>query len=255
MECIINCAVHWERVRKFYPTGLAGWRRVAAVEDVTLSVPYASVFGLIGPNRAGKTTLLKLLLSLTHPTAGQIYRLGRPVQDIHTLSRVGYMHENHAFPYYLTASEILYLYGGLAGLSGAELRRRVEEELERVGLADRQHEAIRTYSKGMLQRLGLAQALLAEPELLVLDEPTEGLDLAGRQLLRQVVTAMRQQGKTVLIVSHTLAEIEQLCDRVAVLVAGKLAFTGTLAELQANRPEHDTLEKKLMAIYEQRIAI
>jgi ABC-2 type transport system ATP-binding protein len=165
------------------------------------------------------------------------------------------MHENHAFPYYLTASEILYLYGGLAGLSGAELRRRVEEELERVGLADRQHEAIRTYSKGMLQRLGLAQALLAEPELLVLDEPTEGLDLAGRQLLRQVVTAMRQQGKTVLIVSHTLAEIEQLCDRVAVLVAGKLAFTGTLAELQANRPEHDTLEKKLMAIYEQRIAI
>lgn len=255
MECIVNCAVHWERVRKFYATGLAGWRRVAAVEDVTLSVPYGSIFGLIGPNRAGKTTLLKLLLSLTHPTAGQIYRLGRPVHDIHTLSRVGYMHENHAFPYYMTASEILYLYGGLTGLSGAELRRRVEDELERVGLADRQHEAIRTYSKGMLQRLGLAQALLAEPELLVLDEPTEGLDLAGRQLLRQVVTAMRQQGKTVLIVSHTLAEIEQLCDRVAVLVAGKLAFTGTLSELQANRPEHDTLEKKLMAIYEQRIAI
>jgi ABC-2 type transport system ATP-binding protein len=107
----------------------------------------------------------------------------------------------------------------------------------------------------MLQRLGLAQALLAEPELLVLDEPTEGLDLAGRQLLRQVVTAMRQQGKTVLMVSHTLAEIEQLCDRVAVLVAGRLAFTGTMAELQSNHLEYDTLEKKLMAIYEQRIAI
>lgn len=255
MEFNVNYAVHWDCVSKFYPVGMGRWRRVRAVEDITLSVPYGSVFGLVGPNRAGKTTLLKLLLSLTHPSAGQIYRLGHPVHDIYTLSRVGYMHENHAFPYYLTASEILYLYGGLAGLSGANLRRRVEDELERVGLADRRHEAIRTYSKGMLQRLGLAQALLADPELLVLDEPTEGLDLAGRQLLRQVVTAMRQQGKTVLVISHTLAEIEQLCDRLAVLVTGKLVFTGTLAELQSNCSEYDTLEKKLMAIYEQRIAV
>jgi ABC-2 type transport system ATP-binding protein len=253
----VNGAVYWDGVSKFYFSGLGGWRRVTAVQDVTLSIPYGVIFGLLGPNRAGKTTLLKLLLSLTPPSAGRIYRLGYPSQDIHTLSRVGYMHENHAFPNYLTASEILYLYGGLTGMSGQHLRRRVEEELERVGLADRRHEALRTFSKGMIQRLGLAQALLAEPDLLVLDEPMEGLDLLGRQLLRQVMAQMRQQGKTVVIVSHTLTEIEQLCDQIAVLVAGRIVYNGTMEELlkSNNCPNRMSLEKALMDIYDQRIAV
>jgi ABC-2 type transport system ATP-binding protein len=167
------------------------------------------------------------------------------------------MHENHAFPNYLTASEILYLYGGLTGLSGPHLRRRVEDELERVGLADRRNEPLRTFSKGMIQRLGLAQALLAEPDLLVLDEPMEGLDLLGRQLLRQVVVQMRQQGKTVVIVSHTLTEMEQLCDQVAVLMAGRIVYNGTMEELLKSNKHTDrvSLEKALMDIYDQRIAV
>lgn len=253
----MNWAIQWEGVSKYYYSGLGRWRRVTAVQDVTLSVPYGVIFGLLGPNRAGKTTLLKLLLSLTPPSAGRIYRLGYLIQNIQTLSRVGYMHENHAFPNYLTASEILYLYGGLTGLSGPHLRRRVEEELERVGLADRRNEPLRTFSKGMIQRLGLAQALLAEPDLLVLDEPMEGLDLLGRQLLRQVVVQMRQQGKTVVIVSHTLTEMEQLCDQVAVLMAGRIVYNGTMEELLKSNKHTDrvSLEKALMDIYDQRIAV
>ena len=253
----MDWAVRWEGVSKYYFVGLGGWRRVTAVQDVTLSVPHGVIFGLLGPNRAGKTTLLKLLLSLTSPSAGRIYRLGCPIQDMQTLSRVGYMHENHAFPNYLTASEILYLYGGLTGLSGPHLRRRVEEELERVGLTDRRDEPLRTFSKGMIQRLGLAQALLAEPDLLVLDEPMEGLDLLGRQLLRQVVVQARQRGKTVLIVSHTLTEMEQLCDHVAVLIAGRVAYHGTMEDLLKSNNQTDkiSLEKALMSIYDQGMAV
>ncbi|MBY0458880.1 MAG: ABC transporter ATP-binding protein, partial [Gemmataceae bacterium] len=185
----------------------------------------------LGPNRAGKTTLVKLLLGLARPTAGTITRLGAPTADRATLGRVGYMHENHAFPRYLSASELLTFYGGLSGLSSEVLPGRVAGLIERVGLADRQREPISRFSKGMVQRLGLAQALLNDPELLILDEPTEGLDLFGRQLLRQVVREFRQAGKTVLLVSHVLPEVQELCDEVAVLVAGKLVFTGPLADL------------------------
>jgi ABC-2 type transport system ATP-binding protein len=220
---------------------------VEAVRGVTLAVPAGSVFGLLGPNRAGKTTLVKLLLALAAPTAGTVTRLGRPMGDRSTLARVGYMHENHAFPRYLTAAELLAFYGALSGVPSAELEARVEKLLARVGLADRKAEPIARFSKGMVQRLGLAQALVNEPDLLVLDEPTEGLDLDGRQLLRDVVREYQAAGKTVLLVSHVLPEVEQLCDALAVIAAGRVIHHGPVAPLlrDAKTGERRSLEAAL----------
>ena len=162
-----------------------------ALRDVTLSVPRGSVFGVVGPNRAGKTTLLKSLLSICRPTSGTILRLGRSVQNRSTLDRVGYLHESQAFPRYLTAAALLQYYGALSFVPARELARRIPRRLEQVGLADRAREPIAAFSKGMVQRLALAQALVNDPELLVLDEPTEGMDLVARKLLHDVVAASR----------------------------------------------------------------
>ena len=239
-------AAEFAGVGKTYKTGLLGRGGVPAVQNVSLSIPRGSVFGLLGPNRAGKTTLVKLLLSLARPTAGSVTRLGEPVSVRHTLGRVGYMHENHAFPRYLSAAEVLTFYGGLSGVSSEELPPRVNALLERVGLADRRSEPISRFSKGMVQRLGLAQALINEPDLLILDEPTEGLDLFGRQLMRDVVAEFKTTGRTVLLVSHVLSEIQELCDELAVLVAGQLVFRGKLSELTADKK---SLEAALRGLY------
>jgi ABC-2 type transport system ATP-binding protein len=246
--------VSFANTGKTYSCGLFRRRHIQAVRDVTFQIHPGEVFALLGPNRAGKSTLVKMLLSLCRPTAGQITRLGRPLRDRSTLARVGYMHENHAFPRYLTAAGLLEYYAALSLVPYEEALRRVPRLLERVGLADRSREPISRFSKGMIQRLGLAQAIINDPELLVLDEPTEGLDLAGRQLLRGVIADQRRQGRSVLLVSHVLTEVEQLCDRVAVLVEGRLVFTGPLAELThdpatgAARP----LEKALQELYARR---
>lgn len=227
----MTAAAVFDQVVKTYPTGVLGRGGVPALRGVSLTVPAGQVFGLLGPNRAGKTTLIKVLLSLCRPTSGTVTRLGAALSDRGTLGRIGYMHENHAFPRYLSASELLRFYGGLTDVPANVLDGRVSVLIERVGLADRQGEPIARFSKGMVQRLGLAQALLNDPDLLILDEPTEGLDLFGRQLLRAVVRERKAAGKTVLLVSHVLTEVQELCDSAAVLVAGKVAFTGTLAEL------------------------
>jgi ABC-2 type transport system ATP-binding protein len=235
----VTAAAAFDRITKTYG-------RVPAVRGVSLSVPAGGAFALLGPNRAGKTTLIKLLLGLAHPTTGTAHRLGAPVRDRGTLARVGYMHENHAFPRYLSAGELLHFYGGLSGVSAEALDSRVPVLLKRVGLDDRAREPIARFSKGMVQRLGLAQALLNDPDLLILDEPTEGLDLTGRKLLREVVRGMTAAGKTVLLVSHVLPEVEELCDRAAVIVNGRLAFDGTLAALKGER----SLEAALTRLYE-----
>ena len=243
-------AATFEGVEKTYKTGLLGRGGVPAVRGVSLEVPAGSVFGLLGPNRAGKTTLVKLLLSLAGPTAGRVTRLGEPARRRDTLARVGYMHENHAFPRYLSAREVLHFYGGLSGVPSGELTRRAERLLERVGLADRGREPIERFSKGMVQRLGLAQALMNDPDLLILDEPTEGLDLTGRQLLREVVGECRAAKKTVLIVSHVLGEVEELCDELAVVVAGKVAYRGDLnALIGPAGPRRRPLEAALRKLY------
>jgi ABC-2 type transport system ATP-binding protein len=243
----VTAAAVFDNVHKTYRTGLLPRGGVPAVRGVSLTVPAGSVFALLGPNRAGKTTLIKLLLSLARPTSGTINRLGEAVSARHTLGRVGYMHENHAFPRYLSATEVLTFYGGLSGMRTDELAPRTTELLARVGLADRNREPISRFSKGMVQRLGLAQALMNRPELLILDEPTEGLDLSGRKLLREVVREWKSAGRTVLMVSHVLPEVEQLCDGAAVIVAGQVAFTGTVSELSAG----GGLEAGLQRLYDQ----
>jgi ABC-2 type transport system ATP-binding protein len=221
----------FDDVSKTYRTPLRPGRTVEALRGVSFQVQPGEVFALLGPNRAGKTTLVKILLGLCRATGGRISRLGRPIADRRTLARVGYMHENQAFPRYLAARDLLDYYGALSQVPAAGRTTRIANLLERVGLADRAREPISRFSKGMIQRLALAQALLAEPDLLVLDEPLEGLDLTGRLLLQDVMANQRRAGKTVLVVSHGLSEIAPICDRAAIIVAGRLAYLGTLDAL------------------------
>ena len=231
-----TAAAEFEDVGMAYPIGPFGQSRRTAVEHVSLRIDAGQVFALLGPNRAGKTTLVKILLSLCRPTSGRGLRFGQPLSERQTLGRIGYVHENPAFPRYLTAQSLLEYYGAMALLSEATVRSRAPMLLEMVGLADRSREPISRFSKGMIQRLALAQALLNDPELLVLDEPSEGLDLPGRRLVRDVIAERRRRGFTVLLISHLLGEVEQLCDRAAVLVGGRLVHSGAVADL-ARDPE------------------
>jgi len=191
-----------------------------AVVDLSLSVAAGEVFGFLGPNGAGKTTSLKMLLGLVRPSAGEARVLGRPLGDRRALGRVGFLPEHFRFPDWLTGRELLEFHGRLFGLHGAPLRARVDGLLERVDLLDAAHRRLRDYSKGMLQRVGLAQALLAEPALVFLDEPTSGLDPLGRRLVRDVIGELRGRGVTVFLNSHLLGEVEATCDRVVFLKQG-----------------------------------
>jgi ABC-2 type transport system ATP-binding protein len=238
-------------VSKTYRAVFRPARAVAALRGVSFGIEPGEVFAVLGPNRAGKTTLLKVLLGLCHPTRGRVFRLGRPLSQKSTLAHIGYMHENQAFPRYLTAVQLLEFYGELSGLSSAALKTRVPALLDRVGLADRSREPIARFSKGMIQRLALAHSVLGEPQLLVLDEPMEGLDLSARLLLHEIILQQRSAGNSVLVVSHALGEVAQLCDRLAVLVAGRLAYLGSLASL-LKKPGQDcerSLEEALEPYY------
>jgi len=239
-------AAEFINVSKTYEDALFRSRNVQAVREVSFRVEFGEIFGLLGPNRAGKTTLIKMLLSLCRPTSGEVRRLGQPLSDRDTLTQVGYVHENHAFPRYLSAAGLLEYYGALSLVPREELKVRVPLLLARCGLADRSQEPIARFSKGMLQRLGIAQALINEPRLLVLDEPTEGVDLLGRQLLHEVTAEVKKRGGSVLLVSHQTSEVERLCDRVGVVVASRLLHIGPLAELIRNA---GTLEKALQDLY------
>jgi ABC-2 type transport system ATP-binding protein len=228
-----------------YRLGCFRRRTVRAVDRVTFELTSGEVFGLVGPNRAGKTTLVKMLLSLCKPTSGKVTRLEAPSTDRSTLARVGYMHENHVFPRYLSARELLGYCGALSLVPYDQLKPRVENLLNWVGLSDRANDPISTFSKGMVQRLGLAQALVNDPELLILDEPTEGLDLSGRRLLREAIASLKDRGRTVLLVTHVLADVEELCSRIAVIVRGGLRHLGLIRELTNGRP----LEEVLHGVY------
>ncbi len=247
-------AVGFRNVSKFYATSILGRKGTQAVHDVSFAIPQGSVFGLLGPNRAGKTTLVKMLLGLCRPSSGEVTRLGEPISKIATLARVGYMHENQHFPRHLTARELLRFYAALTLMGPEKIDNRADELLKQVGLADRPNEPITRFSKGMVQRLGLAQALLNDPDLLVLDEPAEGLDLLGRNLLRDVIADFKKRGKTVLLVSHVLSEVELVCDNVAVIVGGKVALQSPVTNLLSDPKSgaKRTLEQALKATYEGR---
>lgn len=224
-------AVEISELTKDYPYGF--WRRgfCRALDHLNLSVEAGEVFGLLGPNGAGKTTTLKLLLRLIYPTAGTARILGRPIDDIEVHRQVGYLPEAPYFYDYLTAREFLAYCAQLFGLSRDACRRRVGELMERVGLRGAENVALRKYSRGMLQRVGLAQALLNDPEVVFLDEPVLGLDPVGRREVRDLILELRACGKTVFLATHILPDVEMVCDRVAILNQGRLHGLGTLEEI------------------------
>lgn len=206
-----------------------------AVEGLTLRVAQGEVFGFLGPNGAGKTTSIKMLLGLVAPTSGKAALLGAPIGDRATLARVGFLPEHFRFQDWLTAGEFLWLHGELLGMERQALKTRRDELLERVGLAPFRNKQLRTFSKGMLQRIGLAQALLNHPALVFLDEPTSGLDPVGRRLVRDVIHELRNEGTCVFLNSHLLSEIEVTCDRVAFIRHGEVVRDLSLASLDGNQ--------------------
>ena len=202
-----------------------------AVDDVSLSVAHGEVFGFLGPNGAGKSTLVKMILGLTHPTAGEIEVLGQPVGSLAARAEVGYLPETFRFHDWLTASELLHFHARLARVSADVRSQRVRELLELVGLKDRASDRISTFSKGMMQRVGLAQALVGEPRLVILDEPTSALDPIGRRDVRDRIRELGECGVTVFLNSHLLSEVEQVCDRVAIIDHGSIVAEGKLDDL------------------------
>jgi ABC-2 type transport system ATP-binding protein len=211
--------------------GHLGIGRTVAVDGLDLQVPSGEILGLIGPNGAGKTTTLKLMLGLLRPDAGSVRLFGRPPQDVSARARLGYLPENPYFYDYLTPVEFLDFYGRLHGLAAADRKRRIESAIARVGLSGRERTPLRKFSKGMIQRLGLAQAIQHDPELLILDEPMSGLDPVGRREVRDLILAQRAAGRTVFFSSHILQDAEMVCDRVAIVFKGKLLAVGKLEEL------------------------
>ena len=207
----------------------------AAVKSLTLQVKQGEVFGFLGPNGAGKTTSIKMLLGLVAPTSGDASLLGASLGNRSARAHIGFLPEHFRFQDWLTAAEFLELHGRLYGMRGPDLSRRIDELLERVGLSDFRARYLRTFSKGMLQRIGLAQALLNRPQLVFLDEPTSGLDPVGRRLVRDIIHELRAQGTTVFLNSHLLSEIEVTCERVAFIRHGEVIRTLELASLDSSR--------------------
>ena len=227
-------AIRIEGLTKDYFVGF--WRRRAyrALDQLTLDIQPGEVFGFLGPNGAGKTTTLKLLMQLIFPTAGRAEILGRPVGDVATKRRIGYLPENPYFYDYLTAEELLIYFARLFGYSGADATRRVTTLLDRVDISrERRRQPLRKYSKGMIQRVGIAQALLNDPEVIFLDEPMSGLDPLGRRDVRSLILELRDQGRTIFFSSHILGDAEALCSRVAVVAGGRLAAAGRLTDMLA----------------------
>lgn len=204
---------------------------VRAVNDLSMTVPRGEIFGFLGPNGAGKTTSVKLLTGLSNATSGKAWVLGKPVGDVATRRRIGYLPEMFRYQPWMTALEVLNLHCELADVPGSKRKGETEEALVTVGLADRANDRVVTFSKGMQQRLGLGVALLGKPELVFLDEPTSALDPVGRKEVRDIIVALRDRGTTVFLNSHLLSEVQQVCDRVAVVERGRVVASGTMQEL------------------------
>ena len=215
---------------KVFPVPFAR-RGVQAVRDLNLQVAAGQIYGLLGPNGSGKSTTLKVILGLVSPTRGRSEIFGRSSDSVESRESVGFLPENPYFPKYLTGEETLRFYGRLCGLRGAPLRNRIAELLETVRLTNAKDRRLRTYSKGMLQRIGLAQALIGKPRLVVLDEPTAGVDPAGAVEIRDLILRLKSDGITVLLSSHLLAQVQEICDRVGILANGVLVREGPLDEL------------------------
>lgn len=228
----VSSAVSTENLTKIYTLDLLkGRRRVVALEGLTLSIGEGHVLGVLGPNGAGKSTTIKLLLNLIRPTSGKAQIFGHPTDSAEARRHVGYLPENPAPYEYLTGEEFVRFAGALSGLRGAELSSRVKAVLEQVQMNRFTGVQIRRYSKGMTQRIALAQALVSSPRLLILDEPTSGLDVLGRQLIRDIIVAEKKKGTSVLLCSHIIPDVEALAEDVAILIGGKLVRSGPVNEM------------------------
>jgi ABC-2 type transport system ATP-binding protein len=226
-------AIRTEALTKHFSVGFWRPRPYVALDGLTLEVGQGEVFGFLGPNGAGKTTTLKLLMQLIFPTSGRAEILGRPVGDVAVRRRIGYLPENPYFYDYLTAEELLEYFAGVFGYGGAERRRRASALLDEVGIGAERRLQLRKFSKGMLQRVGIAQALVNDPEVVVFDEPMSGLDPLGRREIREMILRLRDRGTTVFFSSHVLSDAEALCSRVAILAGGRLIASGVLSDMLA----------------------
>ncbi|MDP6889711.1 MAG: ABC transporter ATP-binding protein [Phycisphaerales bacterium] len=210
-------------------------KKVRALRGVSMRVDHGQIFCLLGPNGAGKSTLVKILMTVIHASRISGTMLGRPIGHKATLRRVGYLPEHHRFPIFMTAEQALHFYGALSGMRRRARRRRIDAMLDLVGMTGWRKHRVGTFSKGMQQRIGIAQALLHDPELLLLDEPTDGVDPIGRREIRDLLVQLRDEGRTILINSHILSELETICDQLAVVVKGRVSLEGTVDELTSGR--------------------
>jgi ABC-2 type transport system ATP-binding protein len=229
----VDLAIDLSNVEKIYRG------RVYALRGIEMRVRRGEVFGLLGPNGAGKSTLVKIMMTVVRPTRAAGMILDRPIGNKPTLARVGYLPENHRFPRYLTGRQTLEFFAALSGVPRPVRKRRAAELLEIVGMTAWADRKIATHSKGMLQRIGLANAMAHDPDLILLDEPTDGVDPVGRKEIRDVLLSLRARGKTIFINSHMLSELEMVCDRVAILVNGLVARQGTPAELSEAKQRYE----------------
>jgi ABC-2 type transport system ATP-binding protein len=227
-------AIETQNLTKVY---ISRWKRreVRAIDGVSLQVRRGTIFGLLGPNGAGKTTFVKTLLSAVRPTHGSALIYGRDASEPQARRPIGYLPENHRFPTYFTGAGMLDFYAALSGVDAARRKKLIPEQLELVGLAQWASMRIGKYSKGMLQRLGLAQAMIHSPTILILDEPTDGVDPVGRRQIRDILVGLEQRGATIFVNSHLLAEVETLCQEVAILHKGKVALSGKMQDLTAGK--------------------
>ncbi|HMD47826.1 MAG TPA: ABC transporter ATP-binding protein [Bryobacteraceae bacterium] len=243
-------AIETQDLTKIYRTRWSR-REVRAIDGVSLRVRRGTIFGLLGPNGAGKTTFVKTLLSAVRQTNGTALIFGRNASDPEARRPIGYLPENHRFPTYFTGAGMLDFYASLSGVSAARRKKLIPEHLEMVGLSQWGTMRIGKYSKGMLQRLGLAQALIHSPSILILDEPTDGVDPVGRREIRELLGRFESQGVTVFVNSHLLAEVETLCREVAILHKGKVALTGKMQDLTAGKGYRLTATKPSDALAEE----
>lgn len=227
-------AIETKDLTKVYRSRWSG-REVRAIDRVSLQVRRGAIFGLLGPNGAGKTTFVKALLSAVQPTLGTALLFGRDAREPSARRAIGYLPENHRFPTYFSGAGMLDFYAALSGVDAARRKKLIPEHLELVGLADWARVRIGKYSKGMLQRLGLAQALIHSPSVLILDEPTDGVDPVGRRHIREILARCEERGVTIFVNSHLLAEVETLCREVAILHKGKVALSGKMRDLTAGK--------------------
>ena len=223
-------AIEIRHFTKEYPVPRQKEKRVA-VNNLTLDVPAGGLFGFLGPNGAGKTTTIKMLLGFLPATSGDAWLFGQSVDEVSARQSVGYLPEQPYFPKFLSAIEVVQAHAGLSGLSGRRAKEQTQKSLMQVGMWDNRHMILSKCSKGMTQRVGLASALVGDPDLLIMDEPSSGLDPVGRKELRELLTALKNDGKTIFLSSHLLSEMETVCDRVGVMARGKLVACGTPQEI------------------------